>query len=109
MPASKAQLTLARSLGVRESQINYKTCGYYVDIAFPRQKIAVEYDGWYWHKNTVKRDQARAAALVRCGWRVLVIRSNGHVPAAKEVWAKIRQLNKRTPVLIYDCRELSKK
>ena len=44
-----------------------------VDIAFPKQKVAIELDGEMWH-NTAKarkRDSFKDITLKRGGWRVL--------------------------------------
>lgn len=44
-----------------------------VDFAYPVQRIAVELDGARWHTDSADRarDQARDAALVRAGWRII--------------------------------------
>ncbi len=34
----------------------YKEKGYELDIYIPSKKIAIEYDGYYWHKNKMKQD-----------------------------------------------------
>ena len=102
--ASKAQLRLAKSLGAK--YVNYKACGYYIDIAFPRKRIAIEYDGAYWHQNK-KKEKIRDAALVRCGWRVLHIRSNGHIPSPDVVKKELKRLSWRNPVVTYNCEKLS--
>lgn len=35
---------------------SYKEQGYELDIYLPSLKIAIEYDGYYWHKNRAKQD-----------------------------------------------------
>ncbi len=35
---------------------SYKKRGYELDIYIPSKKIAVEYDGYFWHKNKTKQD-----------------------------------------------------
>jgi len=44
-----------------------------IDIAFPKEKIAVEADGSYWHNNQSKRkkDGFKNYILKRLNWRVL--------------------------------------
>ena len=35
---------------------SYKAFGYELDVYIPTKKIAIEYDGYYWHKNKAKKD-----------------------------------------------------
>lgn len=35
---------------------SYKKMGYELDIYIPSKKIAIEYDGYFWHKNRIKKD-----------------------------------------------------
>lgn len=44
-----------------------------VDHAYPRQKIALEVDGFRWHSDpqTFRNDRRRANRLVEAGWTVL--------------------------------------
>ncbi|MBR3864711.1 MAG: hypothetical protein IKJ19_06350 [Clostridia bacterium] len=37
----------------------YKERGYELDIYIPSRNIAIEYDGYFWHKNTTKKDLAK--------------------------------------------------
>lgn len=92
-PASKSQLELAYRMGVRDKHINYKVCGYFIDIALPKQRIAVEYDSIYFHKNTYEKDRARAAKLAGCGWKVLSIYTD-KIPPAEFVFLEIEKLKK---------------
>lgn len=48
-----------------------------VDIALPKIRVVVEYDGWYWHKDKIKSDIAKTRALESLGWRVLRVREEG--------------------------------
>lgn len=45
-----------------------------VDVVDRTRKIAIEYDGAYWHRDNVARDQEKTARLVSAGWRVLRVR-----------------------------------
>ena len=38
---------------------SYKERGYELDVYLPDLKIAIEYDGFYWHKNKVKQDKVK--------------------------------------------------
>lgn len=97
VPASRAQLRLAEALGVKRNHVNYKVCGYYIDIAFPRRKIAVEYDGRFWHEGREQQDQERVDKLVRCGWRVLSIKADSGVPPVPLVKRHMKMLSKKRP------------
>lgn len=55
-----------------------------VDLAFPEQRVAVEYDGlWHAEHGQFSRDRRRLNALQAAGWRVLhVTAADLHHPAA---------------------------
>ena len=38
---------------------------YYIDIAIPEHKIAIEFDGQYWHNEREENDRKRQEALER--------------------------------------------
>ncbi|MCO7218837.1 endonuclease domain-containing protein [Klenkia sp. PcliD-1-E] len=43
-----------------------------VDLAFPEQRVAVEYDGaWHAEEGQFARDRRRLNALLAAGWRVV--------------------------------------
>lgn len=60
---------------------------YLIDIAFPRERVAIECDGSYWHNLTerIKRDEIRDKRLQEKGWTIL------HIPD-KEIHENIDQL-----------------
>ncbi len=35
---------------------SYRGKGYELDVYIPSKKVAIEYDGYYWHKNSTKKD-----------------------------------------------------
>lgn len=88
---SKAQLKLAQKLDVPVEHINYKAGRYYIDIAFPDEKIAVEYNGAIWHKDKSK-DVQRAKNLAKMGWKVLIIQVQSGFPDVDWVISKIEAL-----------------
>ncbi|MEI4270374.1 DUF559 domain-containing protein [Klenkia sp. LSe6-5] len=63
-----------------------------VDLAFPRQRVAVEYDGaWHGEPGQFARDRRRLNALQAAGWRVLhVTAADLHRPEA--LVARVRAL-----------------
>lgn len=46
---------------------------YRIDIGFPRQRVAVEVDGWAWHMDVgrFRADRHKGNALTRAGWDLL--------------------------------------
>lgn len=61
-----------------------------LDLAYPRHRVGVEFDGWTWHqgRDRFDRDRARASALAAAGWLVVTVTS-AHPPP--EVVARVRQ------------------
>ena len=53
---------------------SYKGLGYELDIYIPSQKIAIEYDGYYWHRNKTKKDLDKNAKCNRDGITLYRIR-----------------------------------
>lgn len=53
-----------------ESILNYTVDWYCIDIAIPSKKIAIEYDGSYWHQDT-KKDLERQKDLEKMGWKFI--------------------------------------
>lgn len=62
---------------------------YRLDLAYPKHRIAVEYDGWETHEQTPEQiayDEARRAWLRANGWTVIVIRRGDFTGAALDRW-----------------------
>lgn len=49
---------------------NYALAGYRVDVAFPRQKVAIEVDGWAFHsdQDAFQHDRERQNSIALLGW-----------------------------------------
>ena len=45
-----------------------------VDIKLANEKVVIEYDGAYWHKDKAERDKAKTKALEKAGWTVIRVR-----------------------------------
>nr|WP_064439389.1 type IV toxin-antitoxin system AbiEi family antitoxin domain-containing protein [Hoyosella altamirensis] len=74
--ASEAERMLTRLLrrsGISGWKAHVHALGYEIDVAFPLQRVAIEVDGWAWHRDAkrFKRDMDRQNALVNAGWHVL--------------------------------------
>ena len=53
---------------------SYKAQGYELDIYIPSMKIAIEYDGAYWHKNKTKKDLEKNLRCKKDGVKLYRIR-----------------------------------
>ena len=45
-----------------------------VDIKLANEKVVIEYDGAYWHKDKAERDKTKTKALEKAGWTVIRVR-----------------------------------
>jgi hypothetical protein len=68
--------------------LNYLYGKYCIDIAIPEPKIAIEYDGGYWHQDKEK-DVKRQKELEERGWRF--IRYKDHTPTEESLIKDICQ------------------
>lgn len=91
-PVSKKQLKIASLLGVETKHINYPIGPYYGDICFPKDKIVIEYDGYYWHKG--KDDTERTKYILKEGWKIIRVKSNNMLPNSKVLRQKIERAKK---------------
>ena len=53
---------------------SYKDFGYELDIYIPSMKTAIEYDGYFWHKNKVDKDLEKNAKCKKDGIKLYRIR-----------------------------------
>jgi len=88
---SQPQRALAALLG---GALNYPAGRYRIDVALDPagERIAVEYDSWYWHAGAAERDSRRDRVLRAAGWRILRIRANGALPGPEELAAALKRL-----------------
>ena len=63
-----------------------------VDMALVEDKIAIEYDGERWHKNTQQRDRDKTMALIHADWKVLRIKSRRKIPEKQELLSLVNDL-----------------
>ena len=64
---------------------------YRLDLAYPRARIAVEYDGWEAHEQTQEQrenDCARREWLRANGWTVILVRRGDFTGPALERWLR---------------------
>nr|WP_031939645.1 type IV toxin-antitoxin system AbiEi family antitoxin domain-containing protein [Prescottella defluvii] len=74
--ASEAERMLHRLLrrhGLTGWRPHVMSCGFEIDVAFPSERVAIEVDGWAWHRDVERfnRDTERQNVLVNAGWHVL--------------------------------------
>ncbi|MDG5483021.1 type IV toxin-antitoxin system AbiEi family antitoxin domain-containing protein [Mycolicibacterium gadium] len=71
--AERLLVKLLRDARFTGWKTNYPVGGYKVDIAFPKEKIAIEVDGWAFHSDeeVFQRDRTRQNAIALSGWQVL--------------------------------------
>lgn len=56
------------------------------------QKIDIEYDGWYWHKDKIKDRRRDEVLKKQCGYKILRILSGTQIPEIIELKEKIDSL-----------------
>lgn len=74
--ASEAERMLHRLLrrhGLTGWRPHVMSCGFEIDVAFVSERVAIEVDGWAWHRDVERfnRDTERQNILVNAGWHVL--------------------------------------
>jgi very-short-patch-repair endonuclease len=71
--AERLLIRLLRAAKISGWKANYPVCGYVVDVAFPKQRLAIEVDGWAFHSDqkTFQRDRNRQNTISLNGWQVL--------------------------------------
>jgi very-short-patch-repair endonuclease len=71
--AERKLIALLRGAGIAGWRQHYRVGGYELDFAFPDHWVAVEVDGWAWHKDAraFQNDRQRQNSLVLAGWTVL--------------------------------------
>ncbi len=71
--AERLVVELFRDAGVDGWRSNVPSCGYVIDVAFERRALAVEIDGFAFHRDTqtFQRDRTKRNALIAAGWTVL--------------------------------------
>ncbi|MCZ4556865.1 very-short-patch-repair endonuclease [Rhodococcus sp. OK611] len=64
---------LLRSAGFTGWAAHVWDHGFEIDVAFVRRRVAIEVDGWAWHRDPARfnRDAERQNILVNAGWHVL--------------------------------------
>ena len=71
--AERLLVKLLRDSGITGWKANHPVGGYKVDVAFPKQKVAIETDGWAFHssREDFQNDRERQNKIALLGWQVL--------------------------------------
>jgi very-short-patch-repair endonuclease len=71
--AERLLVKLLRDNDMTGWKTNHPVGGYKVDVAFPKQKVAIETDGWAFHTNQedFQNDRERQNKIMLLGWQVL--------------------------------------
>jgi very-short-patch-repair endonuclease len=64
---------ILRAAGITGWVAQHPVGAYFVDVTFPRCRVAVEVDGWAWHVDVerFRADRRKGNALARTGWDLL--------------------------------------
>lgn len=78
MPYSREELRIYSELKLIfiDSKIRYKKFGEEIDIFIPSIKLAIEFDGYYWHLNREQRDIDKTKTLLKNKINVIRVREN---------------------------------
>jgi very-short-patch-repair endonuclease len=71
--AERLLIKLLRDNGITGWKANYPVGGYKVDVGFPKQRLAIETDGWAFHscQEDFQKDRERQNKIALLGWQVL--------------------------------------
>lgn len=98
VPVSKEELKMcaqiAKIFGKDNIQTSVNVNKFILDcvLTVDSIEIDIEYDGHYWHKNRRDYDRHRNAAIIKSGYKVLRIESNGNMPKDEEIMESINTL-----------------
>lgn len=95
VPTSSQQIAIFNMLNDTYDQcyLNYQLSDLSLDcvVNINDCKIDIEYDGIYWHQD-YQKDRRRDEFVKSCGYKILRIKSDRHIPALEEIKEKINVL-----------------
>ena len=93
VPCSSLQFKLSGLISsIYNTELNYKIFGKYIDIALVDNNIAIEYDSWAYHSDTIKEDQKRRDILINNGWKVISVKSTKQLPTKETLIRTIEKI-----------------
>lgn len=71
--AERLLIQLLKAAKITGWRANHPVAGYRVDVGFPKQKVAIEVDGFAFHSDSedFHQDRVRQNAIALAGWQVL--------------------------------------
>lgn len=90
--AERLLIRLLKAAKITGWRTNYPLAGYRIDVAFPKQKVAIEVDGLAFHSEAedFHADRKRQNAIALLGWQVLRFTWLDLIEYPKRVIAEIR-------------------
>lgn len=109
VPSSKPEKAVCDLLqdmyGVSNCYHNYPVGNLSLDclLIVDNQRIDIEYDGFYWHKNREKQDRARNAVLMNEGYKIIRIKGNNRdtIPTKEQLQNAVDYLVKGNHHLVF--------
>jgi very-short-patch-repair endonuclease len=91
--AERVMIGLLRAANLTGWERGHWVGGFELDFAFPRQRVAIEVDGWAWHWDAerFRHDRRRQNGLELAGWTVLRFTWHDLTNRPAEVVAEIRR------------------
>lgn len=90
---SYAQIELSEMLG---APMNEKVNGRFADCLLAKDRIAVEYDSWYFHSPKIPgklaSDRKRNKHIRDAGYKLLVVKANGGLPHPRVIYRALSKL-----------------
>jgi very-short-patch-repair endonuclease len=98
-PAEQAFRALVRSYHLPQPRFNVYVEGELVDVVWPDRRLAVEVDGWEFHrlKRSFTNDRKRDRRLIGAGWRVARFTSDEVTYEPEAVAAEVSELLRDGP------------
>ncbi|KIQ11753.1 type IV toxin-antitoxin system AbiEi family antitoxin domain-containing protein [Rhodococcus sp. MEB064] len=95
--AERIFLRLLRAARVTGWACAVRSCGYVIDVAFVDRRVAIEIDGWAYHRTSERmaHDAVRQNATVNDGWTVLRFTYHRLIREPDAVIAEVRRALRR--------------
>ncbi|WP_328813668.1 type IV toxin-antitoxin system AbiEi family antitoxin domain-containing protein [Rhodococcus sp. NBC_00297] len=95
--AERIFLRLLRTFRITGWECAVRSCGYVIDVAFVDRRVAIEIDGWAYHRTAERmaHDAVRQNALVNDGWTILRFTYHRLIREPEAVIAEVRRALRR--------------
>lgn len=91
--AERLLVRLLRGAGIQGWVLGHPLGPYWIDLAFPAERVAIEVDGWAWHvdPDRFRNDRRKGNYITRSGWDLLRFTWHGLQGQPAESIAEISQ------------------